>query len=151
MRCDANRALGEIWNLPSAFVVDDEKIIAKTLAMILRQSGFDAKFFADPAKAFCAAVTEAPDLLLSDVMISQLSGIDLAIAIRENCPECRVLLFPVRRGRQTFFQRIVRKVMTFICFQSRFTLTFSSAEFENKILHGLDGRVFLSSRCLLAL
>ena len=79
--------------LSSVLVVDDEKIIAETLTMILKQSGFHAKFFTDPTEALRAARSEAPDLLLSDVVMPQLSGVDLAIAIRKDCPQCKVLLF----------------------------------------------------------
>jgi DNA-binding response OmpR family regulator len=35
----------------------------------------------------------APDLLVTDVNMPLLSGIDLAIRIREHCPKCAVLLF----------------------------------------------------------
>ena len=34
-----------------------------------------------------------PDLLISDVVMPQLSGIDLAIRVKEQCPACKVLLF----------------------------------------------------------
>jgi len=78
---------------PHAFVVDDEHVIATTLAMILRQHGFDATPFSEPLKALEAARTQAPDLLISDVVMPRLSGIDLAIQIREQCPDCRILLF----------------------------------------------------------
>lgn len=78
---------------PRVFVVDDEVIIATTLAMILRQQGFDATSFSEPLKALEAARDEAPDLLISDVVMPQLSGIDLAIQVQELCPNCRVLLF----------------------------------------------------------
>jgi FixJ family two-component response regulator len=42
------------------FVVDDEVVIAQTLAIILNQSGFQASAFDDPNKALaaCAAITE---------------------------------------------------------------------------------------------
>jgi CheY-like chemotaxis protein len=39
------------------------------------------------------ARSEAPDLLISDVMMPQLSGIDLAIQMKEECPGCQILLF----------------------------------------------------------
>ena len=35
----------------------------------------------------------APDLLISDVVMPLLSGIELAIQLREVCPDCKVLLF----------------------------------------------------------
>jgi DNA-binding response OmpR family regulator len=80
-------------NRPRVFVVDDEKIISDTLATILEQSGFTAKAFTDPREALLAARSEAPDLLLSDVMMPQLSGVDLAISIQNEYPKCKILLF----------------------------------------------------------
>ena len=79
--------------LTSIFVVDDEQIIAETLTTILQKSGFAAKPFTDPREALAAARAETPDLLLSDVMMPELSGVDLAIAIRKECPKCRIMLF----------------------------------------------------------
>jgi len=79
---------------PSVFVVDDEYVIAASLAMILRlHGGFRARSFSNPLEALKSAQLEAPDLLISDVVMSELSGIDLAIQVREFCPNCRVLLF----------------------------------------------------------
>lgn len=79
---------------PNVFVVDDEEIIALTVTMILRlQGGFNARSFTRPLEALEAARTESPDLLISDVMMPLLSGIDLAIKVREHCPDCKVLLF----------------------------------------------------------
>lgn len=79
---------------PYVFVVDDEDVIATSLTMILRlQGGFRARAFNEPYKALEAARLEAPDLLISDVVMPEISGIDLAIQIRECCPNCKVLLF----------------------------------------------------------
>jgi len=75
------------------FVVDDEVVIATTLATILQRSGFDAVSFTEPLKALDAAREKAPDLLISDVMMPVLSGVDLAIRIKSECPDCKVLLF----------------------------------------------------------
>ena len=79
--------------LARIFVVDDEFVIATTLATILERSGFDAISFTDPLKALKAAETGAPDLLISDVVMPELSGIDLAIRLKQKHPECRILLF----------------------------------------------------------
>lgn len=75
------------------FVVDDEHVIASTLAAILCHEGFAATPYTMPKEALQAARAEAPDLLISDVVMPELSGIDLAIEVRNACPECRVLLF----------------------------------------------------------
>jgi DNA-binding NtrC family response regulator len=78
---------------PRVFVVDDEPVIASSLAIILGQLGFEAKSFTEPLEALNAALSEAPDLLISDVVMPVLSGIDLAIQMQERCPNCKVLLF----------------------------------------------------------
>jgi CheY-like chemotaxis protein len=76
-----------------AFVVDDEELIATTLALILQGSGFDAAAFTDPLKALVAAETRCPDFLITDVMMPALNGIDLAVQFKAIYPQCRVLLF----------------------------------------------------------
>ena len=78
---------------PRVFVVDDEVVIAQTLGVILRQQGFEAHSFSLPLEALKAARDMAPDLLISDVVMPLLSGIELAIQLREICPNCKVLLF----------------------------------------------------------
>ena len=78
---------------PLIFVVDDEPIISSTVAMILECKGFDAKPFTNPLEALAAACIMAPDLLLSDVVMPQMSGVDLAIQVKGQCPDCKVLLF----------------------------------------------------------
>jgi DNA-binding response OmpR family regulator len=75
------------------FVVDDEAVIATTLAMILRQSGFEAHSFEKPEEALSASRGMAPDLLITDVVMPVLTGIELALQLRELFPECKVLLF----------------------------------------------------------
>jgi len=82
------------------FIVDDEEVIASTLAMILQRFGFDAVPFTRPLKALEASRSEAPDLLVSDVMMPELNGIELAIRMRQVCPSCKVLLFSGQAGTQ---------------------------------------------------
>lgn len=76
-----------------AFVVDDDAIVASTLAAILRLHGFSVKFFSDPTDALAYALIEPPELLVSDVVMPVLSGIDLAMQIKLLCPTCKILLF----------------------------------------------------------
>lgn len=78
---------------PRVFVVDDESVIASTLGMILRGQGFEAHSFHLPAEALRVSRETPPDLLITDVVMPELSGIDLAIQTRELHPNCKVLLF----------------------------------------------------------
>jgi FixJ family two-component response regulator len=78
---------------PLVFVVDDEAIIAETLTTILLTNGYSALPFMDPLKVLDRANRLAPDLLLTDVRMPQMSGIDLGVKITEKYPHCKVLLF----------------------------------------------------------
>jgi DNA-binding NtrC family response regulator len=80
-------------SVPHVFVVDDEHVIASTLAAILKLHGYSATSFTSPLEALAAARSRAPDLLISDVAMSGISGIDLAIQMRAQYPECKILLF----------------------------------------------------------
>ena len=74
-------------------VVDDEECIADTLAIIFRESGYDAISAYDGEAALEACRERAPDLLLSDVIMPGMNGIELALLVRAQCPACKVLLF----------------------------------------------------------
>jgi DNA-binding NtrC family response regulator len=75
------------------FVVDDEPVIASTLATILQMNGFAANFFTSPQQALAAAQCKAPDMLISDVTMPGISGIHLAMKMRASYPNCKILLF----------------------------------------------------------
>jgi CheY-like chemotaxis protein len=74
-------------------VADDERVIADTLAMILNQSGFQARVAYTGEKALELAAEFKPDMLISDVIMGGLNGIDAAIKIREILPNIKILLF----------------------------------------------------------
>jgi CheY-like chemotaxis protein len=78
---------------PKVLVADDERVIADTLAMILNQSGFEARAVYSSEKALEAVPIFKPDMLISDVIMGELNGIDAAIQIRELLPNIKILLF----------------------------------------------------------
>lgn len=87
------------------FVVDDEEVIATSLTAILKISGFEAVAFKTLLDALNAARVEAPDLLISEVVMPALSGIELALRFKEECPSCKVLLLSGRAGTENLLQK----------------------------------------------
>jgi CheY-like chemotaxis protein len=78
---------------PLVLVVDDEAVIADTLTAILLRSGYAAMAAYNGESALDVARAIAPDLLLTDVAMPGMSGIELAIAVSQVIPDCKVLLF----------------------------------------------------------
>jgi len=94
---------------PRIFVVDDEPVIASTLAIILNSAGFSATAFTDPLGALLAAETECPDFLISDVLMPQLNGIDLGVQFKAIYPQCRILLFSGQAETSDFMESARKK------------------------------------------
>jgi DNA-binding NtrC family response regulator len=80
-------------NRPVVLVVDDERIIADTLSIILSKSGFTTMTAYNGESALKLACEVKPDLLISDVVMPGMTGVELAIVITETIPGCKVLLF----------------------------------------------------------
>ena len=78
---------------PKVLVADDEPVIADTLAMILNQSGFEARAVYSGEKALELAESFHPEMLISDVIMGGVNGIDAAIRMRALLPGIKILLF----------------------------------------------------------
>ena len=74
-------------------VVDDERVIADTLSLILSKSGYNVLTAYDGKTALEIARSVPPALLITDVVMPGMTGIELAIMLVEVIPDCKVLLF----------------------------------------------------------
>ena len=89
----AKEIMPENHTKPKVLVADDERVIADTLAMILNQSGFEAQAVYSGERALELVPTFQPDMLVSDVIMGGLNGIDTAIRVRALVPGIKILLF----------------------------------------------------------
>jgi CheY-like chemotaxis protein len=78
---------------PLIMVVDDESIIADTLAAILSRSGYATMTAYDGEEALETALITPPEMLITDVILPGMNGIELATTIRRIFPDCKILLF----------------------------------------------------------
>jgi FixJ family two-component response regulator len=77
---------------PTVYIVDDEQLIVSTLVAILKLSGFKPFGFVNPQEALRASESDAPALLVVDVVMPQMNGIELAIQVKSKYPQCKILL-----------------------------------------------------------
>jgi len=90
---------------PKVLVADDEQVIANTLAIILNQAGFEARAVYSGEKAIESLDTFAPDMLISDVIMTGMTGIEAAIQTRQKCPNCKILLFSGQAATADLLER----------------------------------------------
>lgn len=74
-------------------IVDDEEIIADSLTNILKDKGFSATAAYNGEHALELAKAVEPDVLLSDVVMPGISGVELALRLIGLLPSCRVVLY----------------------------------------------------------
>ena len=74
-------------------IVDDEKNICESLAAIFTSRGYASKVALSAERAVEIIAEWQPDLAILDVGLPKMNGIDLAIALKNGHPSCRVLLF----------------------------------------------------------
>jgi CheY-like chemotaxis protein len=73
-------------------VVDDDPAIRDVVADLLREAGYLVQEAADGASAIRAVVTSAPDLVLLDIEMPGLSGVEALRTIRAVAPAARVVM-----------------------------------------------------------
>ncbi|HPX36579.1 MAG TPA: response regulator transcription factor, partial [Mycobacterium sp.] len=80
----------------SILVVDDESVLAEMVSMALRYEGWETTTALDGASAVTAARDNRPDAVVLDVMLPDMSGLDVLRKIRENNPNLPVLLLTAK-------------------------------------------------------
>jgi CheY-like chemotaxis protein len=73
-------------------VADDDRIIANTLSQILSLSGYETETVNSGEEAVSMAAKRKPDILITDVVMGGITGIEAAIRILEFIPACLIIL-----------------------------------------------------------
>ena len=82
-------------------VVDDDQSIRETLEYHLRDSGYDVTTAASAEQALSRIAVADPSLLITDVRMSGMSGLDLLAKVRAVRPETDVLVITAFEDMQT--------------------------------------------------
>jgi two-component system OmpR family response regulator len=80
----------------NVLVVDDEAVLAEMVSMALRYEGWNITTAADGASAISAARGTRPDAVVLDIMLPDMSGLDVLRQLREHSPHLPVLLLTAK-------------------------------------------------------
>ncbi len=76
----------------SILVVDDEESIIKSLEGILTDEGFEVRNAVNGRAALDKIEEEIPDLVLLDIWMPEMDGIETLVKIKETCPGLQVVM-----------------------------------------------------------
>ena len=90
---------------PIVMVVDDEPLIRETILEILREEGFEPIGISDGTAAVTWAERIKPDVVLADVIMPGINGVDMAIQLRKKMPAVRIMLFSGQASAADLLER----------------------------------------------
>jgi two-component system response regulator HydG len=91
---------------PSILVIDDESGILDTLRILLKNSGFTPDTAQGGRAGLDAMRSSPPDIVLADIRMPQVTGIDILAAARDQDPEMPVILMTAQASLQTAIQAV---------------------------------------------
>jgi two-component system response regulator HydG len=87
-------------------VIDDESSILETVQLLLRGEGFDVATQQNPRSAVRQLGDVAPDIVLTDIRMPGMTGIEVLAAVREYDAEVPVILMTAQASLQTAMQAV---------------------------------------------
>jgi len=93
-------------NAPSILVVDDEQGILDTLRILLKNEGFEVATAQGGKAGLEALKNSAPDIVLTDLRMPQVTGIEILAAVKEQDPETPVVLMTAQASLQSAIQAV---------------------------------------------
>jgi CheY-like chemotaxis protein len=81
----------ELRTVLRILVVDDERTITSTLSALLQDEGYETAIASSGEEAVQVASSFQPDVIVSDIMMGAINGVEAAIEILRSLPHCRLL------------------------------------------------------------
>jgi two-component system response regulator HydG len=92
--------------VPTILVIDDESGILDALRILLRNEGFEVTTAQGGKAGLDTLKASAPDIVLTDVRMPQVGGIDILTAVRQQDPETPVILMTAQATLQSAIQAV---------------------------------------------
>jgi DNA-binding NtrC family response regulator len=95
-----------VGNGARVLIIDDERSILDTVQILLRGEGFDVETMQNPREALARVDEIAPDIVLTDIRMPGLTGLEVLAALREYDVEIPVILMTAQASLQSAVQAV---------------------------------------------
>jgi len=99
---------------PAVLVIDDEQGILETLRILLKNEGYDVEIVQGGRAGLDALKRGRPDVVLVDIRMPQVSGLDILGAAKEQDPETPVILMTAQASLQSAIQAVNQGAFQYI-------------------------------------
>lgn len=93
-------------DLYKVLIVDDEPAVCALIRDELRQQGYQCMIATEPERAIALLKGLAFDLVILDISMPRLSGLDVLVCVKRKAPDCRVVLITAYATRETIAQAL---------------------------------------------
>ena len=98
--------------MSSALVVDDDSTVGDVVGAYLERAGFEVRRAADGATALDLAASETPDVVVLDLMLPGIGGLEVCRRLRRDHPRVPVVMLISVTARATGFLDTSRRGST---------------------------------------
>ena len=101
--------------MPTVLVVDDARVDRLLVGRLLeRHAGFEIRYATDGAEGLAAIDQEAPDLVVTDLVMPVLDGLELVGAVRRKHPSVPVILMTSKGNEEIAVQALQQGAASYV-------------------------------------
>lgn len=92
--------------MPRLLIIEDDALVRHGMLRLLNANGHDARGAPDAQSGLAEARARTPDLVVLDIGLPDMSGIDCARLLRRDLPRCPILFLTAREGDEAVREAI---------------------------------------------
>ena len=98
----------------SVLIIDDEPGLRRTVSLILTEEGYEVSAASDGEEGLAAALELKPDIILCDVRMPRMDGLEFVARYRESGGDALVMIMTAYGGMETAIEAIKKGAYDYI-------------------------------------
>jgi NADH:ubiquinone oxidoreductase subunit E len=98
----------------NVLVVDDESVVLKSCERVLMPEGFDVRTTTSPGEALSLLNSDAFDLVITDMMMPEMDGIEFMRQVRKVTPEMNIVLITGYPSQESIREALGMRIVDYL-------------------------------------